>query len=283
MADTAFQTMYRQELVIGFERRQSLLRNTVTTEGQVKGNSLVFDVNTSNSGTAVTRGTDGFIPAAQNADSQLTCTLVEWHDLRRKTDFNIFASQGDQRASMQLQSMGVINRKIDSDILTALATGTVNTGAAVTATPQLVLKALTILQNSNVPWDSNITLVASPAMGAYLAMAPEFRSIDYVGRKSWETGDPTWRDQPISYIWNGMTVIVHPGVSGAGTNAEKCYLYHKAAIGHGYDSRGIDSEVGYVGEHRYSWARTTVYMGSKVLQNSGIVVINHDGSALVAA
>ena len=35
MADTAFQTQYRQEFIAGFEQRQSLLRDTVTTEAVI--------------------------------------------------------------------------------------------------------------------------------------------------------------------------------------------------------------------------------------------------------
>jgi len=31
MADTAFQTQFRQEYIAGFEQRQSLLRDSVTT------------------------------------------------------------------------------------------------------------------------------------------------------------------------------------------------------------------------------------------------------------
>jgi hypothetical protein len=44
----------------------------------------------------------------------------------------------------------------------------------------------------------------------------------------------------------------------------------------------MESPVGYDDEQNYSWARCSIFMGSAVLQNSGIVVMNHDGSALVA-
>ena len=42
MSDTAYQTQYRQEFIAGFEQRQSLLRDTVTTEAVIKGNTAVF-------------------------------------------------------------------------------------------------------------------------------------------------------------------------------------------------------------------------------------------------
>ncbi|TIP69631.1 MAG: hypothetical protein E5X58_47675, partial [Mesorhizobium sp.] len=70
---------------------------------------------------------------------------------------------------------------------------------------------------------------------------------------------------------------------GVGTSAEKCFLYHRSAIGHAADTENLESLVGYDEEQGYSWARASAFMGSKLLQNSGVVVINHDGSAIVGA
>ena len=86
----------------------------------------------------------------------------------------------------------------------------------------------------------------------------------------------------MAYRWAGVNFIVHPNLPGKATNAEKCFLYHKNAIGHAVNTGGIDTKVGYDDEQDYSFARCTVFMGSKILQNSGIVVMNHDGSAYAA-
>src|SRR6187402_255633 len=101
MADSAAQTQYRQELVATFEEGMSWLRQTTVTEAVIKGNSAVFLVAGSGGAAAVTRGINGMIPARADDMTQNTCTLVEWHDLVRKTRFNIFQSQGDQRGLMQ--------------------------------------------------------------------------------------------------------------------------------------------------------------------------------------
>ena len=37
--------------------------------------------------------------------------------------------------------------------------------------------------------------------------------------------------------------------------------------------------IGYDDKHDISWTRATVYHGAKVLQNTGIVQMKHDGSA----
>lgn len=275
MPDHAYQTQYRDEFIAGFEQTQSLVRNTVTTETQIKGNTATFLVADSGDATAVTRGLNGLIPARTDNLTQYSTTLVEWHDLVRRTSFNLFASQSDGRRIMQDTSMGVINRKIDSDIITELNTATQDTGTAQTANLNLVMWGLTILGNNDVPIDSNISALITPAFHAYLMQTKEFANVEYVNNKP-------FAGTPMAYRWAGVNFIVHPNLPGKATNAEKCFLYHKNAIGHAVNTGGIDTKVGYDDEQDYSFARCTVFMGSKILQNSGIVVLNHDGSAYAA-
>lgn len=283
MSETAFQVQYRQEMIASFEQQQSLLRDAVTTEVEIKGNTATFLVAGSGSASAVTRGVNGLIPARADDNTQLSATLVEWHDLVRKTGFNVFASQGNQRALMQRTTMAVINRKIDSDIITELNTGTVNTGAAVTASLGLVLRAKTILGNSGVPWDGNLWGVITPAFEAYLLQTKEFANREYVNVAPIPGADPAWKDRPSVFRWLDVNWVVHPNLPGKATAAEKCFLFHKSALGHAVNTGGLQTAVGYDEEQDYSYARVSAYFGSQILQNSGIVVINHDGSALAAA
>ncbi len=241
MADSAFQIQYRQEFIAGFEQHQSLLRNTVTTEAVIKGNQAMFLVADSGGATAVTRGTNGLIPARPDNLAQDAVTLAEWHDLVRKTRFNIFASQGDQRRIMQMTSMGVINRKIDNDIISTFDSFATNrTGSvAVTASLALVMRAKTILGNNAVPLGNNIFGVISPAFEAYLMQTKEFSNANYVNKRTMED-PPDYDDRPIMFTWAGVTWIVHPNLTGVGTSSEQCYLYHEVGgrpcHGHGRHS-----------------------------------------------
>lgn len=282
MADTAFQTQYRQEFIAGFEQKQSLLRDTTTTEAVIKGNTAVFLVADSGGATAVTRGTNGMIPARADNLTQNSCVLLEWHDLVRKTGFNVFASQGNQREIMQNTTMGVINRKIDESIITELNTATNDTGAAQIGSVSLFQLARVILSNNSVPWDSNVTLLTTAALIAYLEQAPEFANAQYIDLRPYAGQDPSWRDKPMAYRWRNCLIIEHPNLPGKATTAEKCFLYHKTAIGHAANTGALETPVGYEEEQDYSWARASIFMGAKLLQNSGVVVINHDGSAFVA-
>lgn len=275
MAESAFQIQYRQEFIHGFEQSQSLLRNTVTTEAVIKGNQATFLVADSGDAEAVTRGLNGLIPGRADNLTQNTATLVEWHDKPIKTGFNIFASQGDQKRIMQMTSMAVINRKIDQDIIGELETATQDTGAAQQASLDLAMYARTILGNNDVPLDGNICGVITPAFEAYLMQVKEFANADYVNNKPFS-------NQLTMFRWANINWIVHPNLPGKGTSAEKCFIYHKSAIGHAFDTAGMQNTVDFNKEHNYSYALCTWYMGSKLLQNAGVVVVNHDGSGYAA-
>lgn len=278
MPATAFQIQYRQEFISAFEQRQSLLSASVTREAVMKGNQATFLVAGSGSATAVTRGVNGLIPARSDDLNQYTATLVEWHDLVQRTGFNLFASQGDGRRIMQETTMGVINRKTDQDILTELANGTQDAGAASTLSLSKVMHAVAILGNADVPVTEEDKMfgVISPAGYAYLMQTKEFASADYVEVKPFSGPIRQFRR------WAGINWIMHPNLSGAGGATELCYIYHRDAIGQAVNTGEIDMKVGVDEEQNYSWARCSVFMGAKILQNTGIVKITHDGSGYAA-
>jgi hypothetical protein len=278
MADP-FQKQYRQEYIAGFEFGQSMLRAAVTTEHMRQGNEAIFLVADTGGAEAKTRGVNGMIPANVDNQNQYTATLVEWHDLRKKTSFNIFASQGNQRKIMQDMSLKVMNKKIDDDIIAELGNATNDTGTAATGSLALVTKALGILGNADVDTDEedNMFGLITPAMEAYLLRDAAFTSADYVDVK------PLVGPAKKMRRWAGVNWIKHSRLPGKGTSAEKCFIFHRNSIGNAFDTETLKTAVGYDEEQDYSYARTTNFMGSKLLQNSGVIVINHDGSAIVAA
>jgi len=280
MADSAFQIQYRQEYVALFEQHQSLLRETVTTEAVIKGQQAIFLVAGSGSATAVTRGLNGRIPARSDSNTQNTCTLQEWHDLVRKTGFNVLASQGNQRQIMQMTTMAVLNRKIDELIINQLNTGTVTIGSSTTIpNVSLFQNGRVKLSNASVPWDSNVTLLCQPSFIAYLEQAPEFANAQYVDIRPFTGQNASWRDKPQAYKWRQCLIVEHPNLPGRGTSSEKNFMYHRSAIGQAMDTSGMQTPVGYDQENDYSWARASAFMGAVVLQNAGIVVATTDGSA----
>lgn len=274
-----FVTQYREEHIAAFEQNYSLLRATCVTHAQIKGNSAVFLVAGSGGATAVTRGSNGYIPYGNVSNTQYTCTLVERHAPFEQTGFNIFASQGDQKKIMQMGSVAVLNRDIDQTVIDQLDTATQTTGTSATASISMVAKAKVILGNNEVDLtdSENIFGVITPAFHAYLMQTPEFSNMQYVDVKVY--ANKTKR----MMRWMDVNWFVHPNLTGVGTSTEKCYMYHRNAIGHAANSKEMDVEVDYDKKQAISWSRATLYHGAKLLQTTGIVQMKHDGSAYVAS
>lgn len=272
-------TMYRDEYIAGFERGGSLLRNCVTTEYMQKGNSVVFLVADSGNATAVTRGSDGLYPARSNNNNQVTLQLIDQTDLTRMNDFDIFSSQGPQREIMFKTSQDVIARSVDDQIITALDAGTL--GANTTADTDALgnfYKGLTILGNNNagVKAPGDVTALVSQGFYANLLKTKEFATKEYVDVAKLVNGIPT----PIKMEqFMGVNIIVHTGLSGNGTSSEKCFMFHKGALGHAIDKNTFNPEMDFNREQNYSWVRCSAYMAAKLLQNTGVVQILHDASS----
>lgn len=275
MPASAFQTRFRMETVAGFEKNKTLLQHTVTTEADIKANKAVFLVADSGNATATTRGLSGLIPSRSDNLNQFTVQMQEWHDKVDRTDFNIYTSQGNGAAIMQQTSRAVLNRKRDEEIVQALSLGAlVVPGAAATASLSMVAKAKTMLAN-NSAGGNEVFAVITPAFHQHLMKLREFTSADWINNKRYEGSDEMDGEQ---FSWNGVKWIVNQGLPGVGTALSNCYMYNKSAVGHACDSEGLEVAVGYMEEQDYSWARTSAFFGTKILQTSGVVKMVHDDS-----
>lgn len=269
---------YRKETVAGFEAGKSPLAAIATTkESMASGLTATFLVASSGGATAVTRGQNGLIPYGQPSNTQITATLVEKHAPFELTGFDIFASQGNQRDIMRKASYDVINRDMQDVIIAELNNATQDYGTG-TLTLANIQGALAILGNNDVPTEEmdNMFGLLSPAALAYLMQLPTFTSHDYVDMK------PLVGPVRKMLRWGGVNWIVSSRVAGKGTNAEKLYIWHKNALGYAVNMGEDKIFIGYDEKQDTSWTRATVYHASKILQNSGIVKITHDGSAYVA-
>lgn len=271
-------TQYRRETIAGFEASKSPLAALATTkESMASGLTVTFLVASSGGATAVTRGQNGLIPFGQPSNTQITATLVEKHAPFELTGFDIFASQGNQRDIMRKASYDVINRDITDTIITELNNATQDFGTG-TLSLATVAGALAILGNNDVPTEEtdNMFGLLSPAAYAYLLQNEKFTSTDYVDMK------PLVGPARKMLRWAGVNWIVSSRVSGKATNSERLYIWHKNALGYAVNMGEEKIYAGFDEKQGVSWSRAEVYHAAKILQNSGIVKITHDGSAYVA-
>ncbi len=278
MAVAAPVVQYRKEFIAAFEQRSSRLKMATTKETVLNGNQATFLVSGSGGDAAVTRGTNGLIPYGNPTNNQITVTLKEKHAPYEMTGFNIFASQGDQKRIMQNASVAVINRDIDKTILTELANATQDFGSG-TATVSTVIGAKVILGNGEAGDADGDDLfgVGTPAFFGYLMQATEFSSADYVDVK------PFVGKSRRFLRWMGINWVESSDpLLGTGTANELAYVWRRDALGYAINVGEEKIEVDYDKKQDLSWSRATVYHEAKILQNSGIVKIAHDGSGYVA-
>ncbi len=274
MAVSAFMNSYRAEYVPAFERGETPLRASCVTEANVKGNTAVFLVAGSPTATATTRGTDGLITARSNSNTQNSCTLVELNDLVEGTEFTWDLSQGDQRRIAIEGSTKVIYRSIDQQIIDQLDTATINDSTG-TMTLDKAATALGVLGQANIDVSDadNLFALVTPAWMKFMMQIPEFSNAFYVDIKPF-TGPMK------KYLrWMGVNWISHSGLTGSGTATEKCYMYHRNAIGHAI-GKDISPDAGFDNKQKMYWANCTAWANAKLLQNSGVVQMLHDGSSL---
>lgn len=277
MADnTVMATLYSKEFVAAYEQKQSFLRGTVSTEGDVKGNQFVFIIEGA-ADEAVERGANGNIPYASDDQTSATCVLKEYHHLARKNNFNIYSSSVPQRLSMQRRGIVSMNNKTDSIILTQLATTTfaANGGSTIAGMGLAgLLEACALLDENKVPDDGERYGLLTPMAWAHCMKVTQFSSADFVPDRPFMRYTQ-WR------LWNGVKWCRHPNLPGVGGTAASCFVYHKASVGHGLNMGEMITKVGTNDEQDYSWARTSAYQGSKMLQMAGVVkLVHNDNTAL---
>lgn len=266
---------FREEYVASFEQDYSMLKIGCTRETLIKGNVATFLVAGSGGETAVTRGSNGYIPFKSPSNTQVSCTLNERHAPFEMTGFDVFANQGDQRTILMKSSQAVMHRDIDQAIFDQLTAGTVTTGAAATASIDMVGKARVKLANAEVPIteEDNMFAVISAAFEIYLMQITEFSSSDYVEVKPWVGPAKRMRR------WAGVNWMVHPNVPGVGTSSESCFMWHKRALGHAANTAEMKVDADFERKQQISWTNATLYHNAVLLQNSGVVEMVHDGSA----
>lgn len=275
MTVEAAKTQYREAFIDQFEARSSVMRLGVTKESMSSGLTATFLVSGSGTDTAVTRGVNGNIPYGNPTNTQKTATLVEKHAPYELTGFNVFASQGDQLAIMRKNSMSVINREIDLTCLAELANATIDTGSYETASMLMVTKAKAYLGNNAIPTNEqeNMFAVVSDGFMGYLEGLTEFSSSDYVDVKP--LAGPTRK----MLRWRGVNWMTSPLITGIGTSTELCYMWHRDALGYACNIGEESVNIGYDEKQDTSWTRATIFHKAKILQNTGIVQMKHDGGA----
>lgn len=274
---TIGKNQYRDEWIVRFQRGETYLKSAVTRETMTQGNQALFAIQ----GVAPAmseRGVDGRIPSRNRTDTQITIPLVELHTKETRTGFNIFTSQSDIREAMQNAGALTAAREVDDRIITALETATnqFNGGTAITTTFGNMLSIQADLQENDVYANDMITFVHTPRSWNRLLSLEEFTSYDFLDRK------PLMGDAQAPVYWKGATHMMHTGLPGQGTATASCFAFAKSSVGHAINEGDIQVAIGYDEEDDYSYARHSLFHGTTVLQQEGLIEFIHDDTAAIS-
>jgi len=278
MAYQITREQYRDEWIVAFQRGETALRHVTTPEMIIQGNQAVFPIQGASNG-ATSRGVNGLIPSDNPTDTQVTIPLEERHRKETQTGFNIFTAHGNLREAMQNRGALALAREVDDKIIAdALqsATNEYNGGAAITVTYNHIQTIMAELLENNVFAMDQLCFVWTPMAWARLLTFSEWTSSDYVQDK-FLLGGATQQPR----MWNGAMHMVHTGLPNIGLATAESFVFAKSSVGYCMNTGGIDVAIGYDEEDDYSFARHTIFHGSEVLQQAGIIKIVHDDTAAI--
>lgn len=289
---TAPLVVYQSDIVLAFNQRKKKLYPTVTTTFQPRGSSAVFEVGDAGHGFAVQRAANSFIPSGNITQSQYTVPLTAEFAKYTRTKEDIAGSQGDIIRLMTDAAVGKMNRTIDQNIRTTLATGSVGYYSASPITSvasQIFSNLFAILSQNFVDNDGDIYCAITPAVAGALQELPAFANSLYANKTPLATGEMNWHTEGFDFIWNGIKFIIDPQLPGVGTTSETNFMWHKKSVGmacdYGQESMGGNSgaavDAGWNGENKFYYINADFRIGSTVIQDSGIIKFYSNGTALL--
>jgi len=271
-----FRTQFFDEFKMDFDRNQALLRQTVRSDGLVRGDTVRFDI-VDPADTANTRGRDGAIPLSQLGLSQVTATIRENFKKYQIDDFDLFRANPNTRNAMIKRGVGSINKSVDQLIINELDTTVtqVSGTAAALSTLAQVSSWITTLLNNDVARDGRLWAVITPNAEFQMMKINEYKSSDFIRIEN----KPAAQDVVPGYrSWLGVKWLVHTGLTGRGTNNAQCYMYHEDALGHKIDGDPTVHPYYYEPEDRYEcWVR--VRHAARVVLPRGVCRFRHDDTA----
>jgi hypothetical protein len=273
-------TKYNDEFKYVYDRKASFLKQTVNSQGVQNGSTVVWDV-VGASDAANVRTRDGLIPVSQLGLSTATGTLEEHFKKFQIDSFDLFRANPNTRTAQATNGVASINKAIDQAIIDQLdaSSNAINSGSAIDfGVKSTFLTWVTSLQNSDVPWDGRVWGAITPNAWAQMETINDFVSIDYNEMKPLVEGAPP---PGVFREWMGVKWIRHTGLTGKGTSAAKCYIYHEDAIGHQISGEPQTHMYYEDEEDRYgTWVK--VIHVSKLILTTGVYRAVHDDTASIA-
>lgn len=262
--DQVFVKQFEADVHLAYQQMGTKLRATVRSKSGVVGASTTFQK--VGRGTASTKSRHGIVPVMNLNHEPVECVLQDyyagdWVDALDELKTNV-----DERRVVASAGAYALGRKTDELIVNAMKQSTNSVGDYSTGlTKDLILSALEVLNQNDVPDDGRRFAVVGVHQWNELLSMDEFVSADYVGANlPLISGGATKK-------WLGITWVLYNDLPLATSNRD-CFMYHATSIGHACGQE-VKTDISWHGERAAHFISNSMSQGAVLIDNAGIVCI----------
>ena len=262
--DQVFVKQFEADVHLAYQQMGTKLRATVRSKSGVVGASTTFQK--VGRGTASTKSRHGIVPVMNLNHEPVECVLQDyyagdWVDALDELKTNV-----DERRVVASAGAYALGRKTDELIVNAMKQSTNSVGDYSTGlTKDLILSALEVLNQNDVPDDGRRFAVVGVHQWNELLSMDEFVSADYVGDNlPLISGGATKK-------WLGITWVLYNDLPLA-TAKRDCFMYHATSIGHACGQE-VKTDISWHGERAAHFISNSMSQGAVLIDNAGIVCI----------
>jgi hypothetical protein len=286
--DQAFVKQYESEVHHEFQRRGTMLLNTVRWKKGIAGSSTTFQK--VGQGKATTKARHGVITPMNQDHTPIECAVEDFYAGDWSDKLDEAKSNHDERQVIALGGVLALGRKADEQVITKMdettqpaVSWTVSSSAAVRNS---LLEMVEALCANDVDNDGQITGLLTPRAWAMAMTVEEFSSADYVGANGlpFRDGAPMFgrfKD------WMKVKWAMHTGLPGQGSNAAKLFLYHKTAVGYAstkaagnIDGRNsVHADITWHGDRASYFVNHMMSGGACLIDDRGVIEASVDDTA----
>ena len=257
------------EVHAAYQRMGSKLRSMVRVRNDVKGSSTTFQ--RVGSGVAMPKSRHGMVPVMNVSHEPVKCSLQDYYAGDWVDRLDELKVSFDERMVIAQAGAYALGRKTDELIIEALDEENSKDPKGKVAgttglTKAVVLSALEILGNKDVPDDGQRYALVGWKQWSQLLDINEFKSADYVG-----ADDLPWRGTQAKR-WLGTMWMPHSGLTKTANNNRLCHWFHKTAVGHA-SGQEVVTDITWHGDRASHFVSNMMSQGACLVDPRGLVTM----------
>lgn len=262
----SFVSQWTDEVKLAFQQESSKLLSQVRVHRNVTGTTYNFQK--LGVATATTKARGALVAAAGPAHSVVPVTLVDTYAGDYLDSLDELKTNANFRQEYIKSFASALSRKIDAQIIAALATAT-NTTATVAGglTFAKILEAVTYLNKNNVDAKDRVIAVSAQQMSDALAIS-QLTSTDYVQVQAvMNAGVGT----ALGFNWVMIGDSADVSLPKVTTN-RTIFAYNKNAIGVAI-GQDVKTEINYIPDRFSNFIGASVSAGAVLIEDAGVTKI----------